>query len=101
MSRNVHLDTQSAQARRFWKPVSFTEGSEDTSDMYLYDEFDTSIPTALHKASLRGNTKVLEHLLDVLKYRNIDTVDRNGDTALHICARAGNYGACEILCKVR
>jgi ankyrin repeat protein len=44
--------------------------------------------------------KVVQYVLDVLHYKNLDLVDQNGDTALHICAHSGNYRACEILLEV-
>eukprot|EP00292_Cryptomonas_paramecium_P021715 CAMPEP_0113665170 /NCGR_PEP_ID=MMETSP0038_2-20120614/2152_1 /TAXON_ID=2898 /ORGANISM="Cryptomonas paramecium" /LENGTH=167 /DNA_ID=CAMNT_0000580485 /DNA_START=91 /DNA_END=591 /DNA_ORIENTATION=+ /assembly_acc=CAM_ASM_000170 len=36
---------------------------------------------------------------DVLKDVEVDEPDENGDTALHICVRNGNFRACEILCQ--
>jgi hypothetical protein len=96
----THLDPASARTLRFSKPYFSLDGADETSEMYAYPDIDTSTPTALHKACLRGNLKLLEHLLHVLQDRNLDTIDHNGETALHICARTGNYRACEILCEV-
>ncbi len=74
------------------------QAEDDPEDLNCLNE--TSAATALHKACRRGNLKVVQYLLDVLHFKNLDSVDDNGDTALHICAHNGNYRACEILLEV-
>ncbi len=74
------------------------QADDDPEDLVGLNEM--SAAKALHKACRRGNLTVVEHILDVLQFKNLDSADDNGDTALHICAQSGNYRVCEILLEV-
>eukprot|EP00292_Cryptomonas_paramecium_P004882 CAMPEP_0113677504 /NCGR_PEP_ID=MMETSP0038_2-20120614/9312_1 /TAXON_ID=2898 /ORGANISM="Cryptomonas paramecium" /LENGTH=501 /DNA_ID=CAMNT_0000594805 /DNA_START=352 /DNA_END=1858 /DNA_ORIENTATION=+ /assembly_acc=CAM_ASM_000170 len=53
----------------------------------------------LHKVCSYNKPKMLEYMLDVLNVDDLNSVDDNGDTALHLCVRNGNIRGCEILCQ--
>jgi hypothetical protein len=55
--------------------------------------------TLLHTAVLKRQLRVTETLIDCFRaYINMDSVDQNGDTPLHISSRNGDYNIVVLLC---